>query len=217
VDEIRVLIADDQALFRGGLAMLLGVQPGIAVVGEAADGEEALRLAATSRPDVVLMDLRMPVLDGVAAIARLREQLPALPVVALTTFDDEATLLAALRAGAAGFLVKDVRAETLMEAIAAVARGESYLHSKVTAKVLAELRRLAEGKPAGGAEPLALSPRERDVLTELAAGASNKEIGKRLHLAEGTVKNHVTSLLAKLGASDRTQAALRAHELGLIG
>jgi len=217
VDEIRVLIADDQALFRGGLAMLLGVQPGIAVVGEAADGEEALRLAATSRPDVVLMDLRMPVLDGVAAIARLREQLPALPVVALTTFDDEATLLAALRAGAAGFLVKDVRAETLMEAIAAVARGESYLHSKVTAKVLAELRRLAEREPAAGAPPLALSPRERDVLTELAAGASNKEIGKRLHLAEGTVKNHVTSLLAKLGASDRTQAALRAHELGLIG
>lgn len=214
--EIRVLVADDQPLFRGGLAMLLSVQPGIAVVGEAADGDEALRLAAATRPDVVLMDLRMPVLDGVAAIARLREAAPGVPAIALTTFDDAPTLLAALRAGAAGFLVKDVRAETLLEAIMAVARGESYLSSSVTTTVLAELRRLAE-REAVPATPPELSAREREVLVALAAGDSNKEIGKRLHLAEGTVKNHVTSLLAKLGARDRAQAATRAHELGLLG
>ena len=214
---IRILIVDDQALFREGLRTLLSVQPDLAVVGEAANGEEALRLAATLRPMVVLMDLRMPVLDGVAATRRLRAEQPDCRVIVLTTFDDGEYVFEGLRAGAVGYLLKDAPSEKLFEAIRAAARGESFLQPSVAAKVIAEFTRLAEQarpRPQSLIEPL--SDRELEILRLVASGASNKEIAAALFIAEGTVKNHLTNILGKLGVRDRTQAALKAKDLGLI-
>jgi DNA-binding NarL/FixJ family response regulator len=214
---IRVLLADDQALFREGLHTLLSLHGDLEVVGEAANGEEALRQAATLRPDVVLMDLRMPILDGVTATRRLRAAQPAVRVIILTTFDDDEYVFDGLRAGAVGYLLKDAPSDKLVEAIRAVARGESFLQPSVTAKVVAEFARLGDrlrDQPEGLADPL--SDREIEILRLVAAGASNKEIAERLVIAEGTVKNHITNILGKLGARDRTQAALRARELGLV-
>jgi DNA-binding NarL/FixJ family response regulator len=213
---IRVVIADDQALFREGLRTLLSTRADVDVIGEAANGEEAVSLVERLQPDVVLMDLRMPVADGIVATARLRDRWPAIPVLVLTTFDDDASLFGALRAGAAGYLLKDVSSETLMAALTAAARGEAFLQSTVTGRVVAAFARLMES---GGARAealvLPLSPREREILSLLGTGASNKEIADRLCLAEGTVKNHVTNILTKLDVRDRTQAALRARQLGL--
>ncbi|MFD6066152.1 response regulator [Amycolatopsis lurida] len=211
---VRVLIVDDQALFREALATLLEVQPEIDVVGEAANGEEAVRLCAELRPDVALMDLRMPVLDGIAATARLRAEQPDVRVLALTTFDDDEDVFAALRAGAVGYLLKDVSSTRLVEALVAAQRGESVLQPSVAAKLVARVARL----PAEAPQPLAtpLSERELEVVRLLAGGRSNREIAKTLFLAEGTVKNLVTSVLSKLQVRDRTQAALRAKELGLF-
>jgi DNA-binding NarL/FixJ family response regulator len=217
VSAIKILIADDQSLFREGLRTLLSVQPGFEVVGEAANGEEALRLAAFLHPQVILMDVRMPVLDGVAATRRLHTAQPACRVIVLTTFDDDEYVFEALRAGAAGYLLKDVASDKLFEAIRATARGESFLQPSVASKVVAEFARLAQNAPARP-QPLPdpLSERELEILRRLAAGDSNKEIAALLVIAEGTVKNHVTSILAKMGVSDRTQAALKARELGLF-
>ncbi|NUT53417.1 MAG: response regulator transcription factor [Saccharothrix sp.] len=214
---VRVLIADDQALFREALATLLEVQPEIEVVGEAGDGEQAVRLCARLRPDVVLMDLRMPVLDGIAATDRLRVEQPGVRVLALTTFDDDEDVFAALRAGALGYLLKDVSSARLVEALVAARRGESVLQPSVAAKVVARIARLPreEDAPVPRPLPVPLSERERDVVRLLAEGRSNREIAGRLFLAEGTVKNLVTGVLAKLQVRDRTQAALRARELGL--
>ncbi|WP_410581051.1 response regulator [Amycolatopsis sp. lyj-108] len=213
---VRVLIVDDQALFREALATLLEVQPGIEVVGEAADGEQAVRLCAELRPDVALMDLRMPVLDGIAATARLRAEQPGVRVLALTTFDDDEDVFAALRAGAVGYLLKDVSSTRLVEALVAAERGESVLQPSVAAKLVARVARLPAETPR--AQPLVtpLSERELEVVRLLADGRSNREIAKTLFLAEGTVKNLVTSVLSKLQVRDRTQAALRARELGLF-
>ncbi len=212
---VRLLLVDDQTLFRAGLRTLLSTRDEVAVVGEAGDGQQALRVAAEVRPDVVLMDLKMPVLDGVAATRRLRVQLPTCRVVALTTFEDDALVFEVLRAGAVGYLLKDAPVARLIEAILAAARGESVLQPSVATKVIAELSRLASA-PAPDASPLArLSERERDVLRLIARGAANKEIAAALYVTEGTIKNHVTSILAKLEVDDRTQAALRARELGL--
>jgi len=215
---IRVLLVDDQALFREGLRTLLGMQPELVVVGEAANGEEALRLAARLDPQVVLMDLRMPVLDGVTATRRLHEAQPDCRVIVLTTFDDDEYVFEGLRAGAVGYLLKDVPSEKLVEAIRAAAGGESFLQPSVAAKVVAEFARLAEQASAKPAPTLAepLSERELEVLRLVARGASNKEIAGALFIAEGTVKNHLTSILGKLGARDRTQALLKAQELGLV-
>ncbi|MEJ3749135.1 response regulator transcription factor [Actinomycetes bacterium KLBMP 9797] len=215
---VRVLLVDDQALFREALATLLGVRADVTVVGEAANGDEALRAAAELRPDVVLMDLRMPVLDGIAATRRLRVEQPAVRVIALTTFDDDHEVFAALRAGAVGYLLKDVSSERLVEAILAAARDESVLQPSVAAKVVARFARLPADDDAPAPQPLVvpLSDRELDVLRLLADGRTNREIAAALFLAEGTVKNHVTNVLAKLGARDRTQAALRARALGLL-
>ncbi|SFW81285.1 response regulator [Amycolatopsis australiensis] len=214
---VRVLLVDDQALFREALATLLATNDGIEVVGEAGDGDEALRRAAALAPDVVLMDLRMPVLDGVAATRRLRLEHPGVRVIALTTFDDDEDVFAALRAGAVGYLLKDVSSARLVEAVVAAARGESVLQPSVAAKVVARFVQLPDA-PGPRPQPLVvpLSERELDVLRLLADGRSNREIAAKLFLAEGTVKNHVTNVLGKLGARDRTQAALRARDLGLF-
>ncbi|WIX91796.1 response regulator transcription factor [Amycolatopsis sp. DG1A-15b] len=214
---VRVLLVDDQALFREALATLLATHDGIAVVGEAGNGADALREAASLAPDVVLMDLRMPVLDGVAATRRLRVEHPGTRVIALTTFDDDEDVFAALRAGAVGYLLKDVSSARLVEAVLAAARGESVLQPSVAAKVLARFAQLPDA-PEPRPQPLVvpLSERELDVLRLLADGRSNREIAAALFLAEGTVKNHVTNVLGKLGARDRTQAALRARDLGLL-
>jgi DNA-binding NarL/FixJ family response regulator len=211
---IRLLVVDDQALFREGLLTLLSSQPDLHVVGEAGDGEEALREAARLGPDVVLMDLRMPLLDGVAATRRLRAVQPGCRVIALTTFDDDEYVFEALRAGAAGYLLKDVSSRKLFEAIRAAACGESFLQPSIAAKVVAEFARLSVPAPAPLVEPL--SEREHQVLRLVAAGATNREIAAQLCITPGTVKNHVTSILGKLGVSDRTQAALRAQEMGLL-
>lgn len=214
---VRVLLVDDQTLFRAGLRTLLSTRSEIEVVGDAENGQVALERAAATRPDVVLMDLKMPVLDGVAATRKLRVQLPQCQVVALTTFEDDELVFECLRAGAVGYLLKDAPTDKLVEAVLAAARGESVLQPSVASKVLAELSRLG-GERAPATEPAELaklSGRERDVLRLIARGASNKEIATALFLAEGTVKNHVTNILAKLEVDDRTQAALRARELGL--
>ena len=213
---VRVLLVDDQALFREALAVLLGVRADIEVVGEAADGAEALHRAAELAPDVVLMDLHMPVLNGIAATRRMRVEHPDVRVIALTTFDDDEEVFAALRAGAVGYLLKDVSSARLVEAVLAAARGESVLQPSVAAKVVARFAQLPDAPPPPQPLVVPLSERELAVLRLLADGESNREIAATLFLAEGTVKNHVTNVLAKLGARDRTQAALRARGLGLI-
>lgn len=214
---IRILLADDQALFREGLNTLLSVQEGFEVVGEANNGEEVLRMAAQTGPDVVLMDMRMPVMNGAIATRRLRESFPDCRVIALTTFDDDEYVFDALRAGAVGYLLKDVSSEKLFEAIRTAARGEYFLQPSITAKVISEFARLTPAKKAETV-PLAdpLSSRELEVLSLVATGANNKEIAATLFIAEGTVKNHLTSILAKLQARDRMQAAIKAKDLGLI-
>lgn len=216
MSRIRLLLVDDQALFREGLRTLLELRGDLEVVGEATNGEEALFMAARLRPHVVLMDLRMPVLDGVEATRRLHESHPECKVIALTTFDDDETVFDGLRAGAVGYLLKDVPSDTLVEAIRATARGESFLQPSVARKVVAEFTRLSNRSAAQAALDEPLSEREREILVLLAGGLSNKEIAGRLFLAEGTVKNHITNILGKLEVRDRTQAALKARELGLI-
>ncbi|GAA4539751.1 response regulator transcription factor [Pseudonocardia xishanensis] len=216
---VRVLVVDDQALFREALRTLLDAQPEITVAGEAGDGAEALRRGAELAPDVVLMDLRMPVLDGVGAIRRFRVEQPAVRLIALTTFDDDEDVFAALRAGALGYLLKDVPSARLVEAVLAAARGESVLQPSVAAKVVARVAQLPDPVPSPRPQPLVdpLSERELQVLRLLARGLSNREIAGELFLAAGTVKNHVTNVLVKLAVRDRTQAALRAHALDLLG
>ena len=215
---IRVLLVDDQALFREGLETLLSVHKDIQVVGQASNGQEAVAVAAKVHPDVVLMDVRMPILDGVRATRLLKETLPQCKVIVLTTFDDDEYIFDALRTGAAGYLLKDVASARLVEAIRATARGESILEPSVAAKVIAEFTRVSSLVPAAQMEQLVepLSERELEILALIARGASNKEIASQLFIAEGTVKNHVTHILGKLGVRDRTQAALRARELGLL-
>jgi len=214
---ITILLVDDQALFREGLRTLLSVQPDFEVIGEAANGEEALHEASKKRPVVVLMDLQMPVLDGVAATRQLRSAQPDSRVIVLTTFDDDDYVFEGLRAGAVGYLLKDAPSEKLVEAIRAAARGESFLQPSVASKVIAEFTRLTDKQiqhHPSLVEPL--SSRELEILSLIAKGDSNKEIAAALLIAEGTVKNHVTNILGKLAVRDRTQAALKGVELGLI-
>jgi DNA-binding NarL/FixJ family response regulator len=215
---IRVLLVDDQALFREGLETLLSVHEDLQVVGEASNGQEALKVAANVQPDVVLMDVRMPIMDGVRATRHMKEALPQCRVIVLTTFDDDEYIFDALRAGAVGYLLKDVASAQLVEAIRAAARGESILEPSVAAKVIAEFTRVSRLVPSAKMKQLVdpLSERELEILGWIARGASNKEIADQLFIAEGTVKNHMTNILGKLGVHDRTQAALKARELGLL-
>ncbi len=215
--KIRVLLVDDQALFREGLRTLLSVWDDVEVVGEAANGAEAVTAAAQLKPDVILMDLRMPVLDGAAATRRICAQNPACRVIVLTTFDDDEHIFDGLRAGAVGYLLKDAPSAKLVEAIRTTARGESFLQPSVAAKVVAEFSRISQSpvsSPQSLIEPL--SERELEVLKLVGDGRSNKEIAASLFIAEGTVKNHLTNILGKLGVRGRTQAALKAKELNLL-
>ena len=205
---IRILVADDHAVVRQGLRTLLELQEDMAVVAEAADGEEAVGLAAELRPDVALVDLVMPRRDGVETIRRLAEVSPGTRAIVLTSFLDEDSLLPAIRAGAAGYLLKDVEPAELVRAIRAAHAGEALLSPAVTARLL---ERVARAEP----EPLPLTGREQEVLALVARGLSNKAIARELGLAEKTAKNHVSNILAKLGVDDRTQAALYAVRAGL--
>lgn len=215
MNQITILLADDQPLFREGLNTLLSIHSDFKVVGQAGNGIEVLRLARSLRPAVILMDLQMPVLDGVETTRRLHEELPDCTVIVLTTFDDDEMVFDALRAGAIGYLLKDAPSEKLCEAIRGASRGESFLQPSVAAKVVAEFARL---KKTNASSPLieSLSEREREVLRLISRGCSNREIADALFLAEGTVKNHVTNILGKLGVRDRTQAALKAKENHLL-
>lgn len=216
--KLRLMLVDDQSLFREALRTLLALQEDFEIVAEAENGERALELAKKHRPDVVLMDLRMPVMGGVEATRRMAQAAPAARVVVLTTFDEDGEIFEAMRAGALGYLLKACSAEKLCESVRAAAKGTSVLEPSVAAKMMAELNRLSAREGRRPAQPLAdpLSERELAVLRLLADGCSNKEIGSRLNITEGTVKNHMTNVLGKLGVLDRTQAALRAREMGLI-
>jgi DNA-binding NarL/FixJ family response regulator len=206
---IRVLVADDQRVVREGLVLLLELLGGIEVVGAAADGEQAMALAADLRPDVVLMDLRMPRLDGVAATRRLRERDPGVRVIALTTYDDEHSVMEAVRAGARGYLTKDARAEEIRQALEAVVRGEAAIDPAVQHHLLDAL---ATGAPAtAGTLPDGLTPREAEVLSLIAEGLSNAEIAHRLVVSEATVKSHINHLFTKIGVRDRAQAVTYAY------
>ena len=215
---ISVMLVDDQELFRDGLRAVLSVQSSVQVVAEAANGREAVAAAKRLEPQVVLMDLRMPVMNGVEATRAIRTALPACQVIVLTTFDDDEQVFDALRAGALGYLLKDSPPARLVEAIRAAARGESFLQPSIAAKVLAEFNRLSPKRQPADSLALweKLSGREIEVLRWLAEGKSNKEIANVLNLAEGTVKNHLSNIFGKLGVLDRTQAALMARDLRLI-
>jgi len=214
---IRVLIVDDQALFREGLETLLSVHKDIQVVGQAGDGQEAVDLALKLRPDVILMDIQMPVLNGVGATRRLKQSLLDCRVIALTTFDDKETVFDALRAGAVGYLLKDVGSAELAESIRVTARGESILEPSVAAKVVAEFSRVSSPITATNSEilPEPLSAREIEVLRLVTSGLSNREIAEELFISAGTAKTHIHHLCGKLGVRNRTEAAMKAKELGL--
>jgi DNA-binding NarL/FixJ family response regulator len=215
---IRVMLVDDQALFREGLETLLSVHEDIQVVGQAGDGQECVEIANKVRPDVVLMDIRMPIMDGVRATRLLKDAQPQCKVIVLTTFDDDEYIFDALRMGAVGYLLKDVASAQLVEAIRAAARGESILEPSVAAKVITEFKRVSSMVPPVQMEGLVepLSERELEILGLIARGASNKEVAKQLFIAEGTVKNHMTNILGKLSVRDRTQAVVKARDLGLV-
>jgi DNA-binding NarL/FixJ family response regulator len=211
---IRVLIADDQAVSRQGLRMILGSQPDIEVVGEAIDGLDALGQVERKRPDVVLMDIRMPRMDGLEATRRLREE-PDVQVIVITTFDLDEYVLEALRAGAVGFLVKDSTPERIIDAVRVVHRGDALIAPEVTRRLLEQFTAAA---PSRAGDPVLdeLTPRERDVLLGIAAGRSNAAIAAALDLEESTVKKYVVRMLAKLGLASRVQAVIFAYETGLV-
>jgi DNA-binding NarL/FixJ family response regulator len=212
---IRVAVVDDQALVRGGFSMILAAQPDIDVVGEAADGRAGVELCRETKPDIVLMDIRMPELDGLEATRRVLLASPETRVLMLTTFGEDGFVWQAMNAGASGFLLKDVPPEDLVSAVRTIHRGESLLAPSITRRLIQEFAR----RPQPGAVPeeaADLTEREREVLRLMARGLANAEIARRLVLGETTVKTHVTRILAKLGVRDRVQAVVFAYETGLV-
>ncbi len=205
---IRIVIADDHSVVRQGLRMFLNLDPELEVVGEAADGAEALRLARQLQPDVVVMDLLMPVMDGIAATSAIRHELPDTEVLALTSVLEDASVVGAIRAGAIGYLLKDTQAEALCQAIKAAAAGQVQLTPRAAARLMQVV--------STPESPEALTERETEVLRLLAQGQSNKQIARSLHIAEKTVKTHVSNILSKLGVQSRTQATLYAVRIGLV-
>ena len=214
---IRVLLVDDQALFREGLDTLLSVHKDIQVIGQAVNGQEAVELAVKLCPDVILMDMQMPILNGVGATRRLKAVLPDCRVIVLTTFDEKETIFDALRGGAVGYLLKDVGSAQLADSIRRTASGDSILDPSVAAKVVAEFSRVSSMVKAINAEvlPEPLSEREIEVLRLVMVGMSNQEIAERLFISEGTAKTHIHNVYGKLGVHNRTEAAMRARELNL--
>lgn len=212
---IRLCLVEDQTIVRQGLRGLLALDPEFVVVAEASDGEEALEVIERERPDVVLLDLRMPRLDGVGVLRQLRERGHDVPALILTTFDDDEKLFEAIRAGAKGWLLKDISLERLSQAIRTVAAGGTCIEPVITERIL---RALEKSNVAFDAAELPgdLTERERTILRMLAGGYSNREIGELLQISEGTAKNHISSVLSKLGVRDRTRAVLKAIDLGLI-
>ncbi|GGL36434.1 response regulator transcription factor [Planomonospora parontospora] len=214
---ITILVADDHAVVRTGFRMILGFQPDMSVVGEAADGAQAVRLSRELRPEVVLMDVHMPGTDGVAATREITEALPGTRVLGLSTFDLDEYVVAMLRAGAAGFLPKDVSPEELVEGVRTVHRGEAAVAPRLLTRLIGTFVRAPRPRPAPATGALAsLTDREREVLVLIAGGYANGEIAERLAVSPSTVKNHVTSLFAKIGARDRAQAVIAAYEAGLV-
>ncbi|WP_018656367.1 response regulator [Actinomadura flavalba] len=212
---IRVLLADDETMIRAGVRAILAGDPGIEITAEAADGAEAVRLAHAHRIDVALLDIRMPVMDGLTAAAELRRTVPRTRVLILTTFGEDDNITRALTGGADGFLLKSGDPRELLTGVHAVADGAAYLSPRVAHRVLTTLGTLRSG--AGARDRIAaLTPRERDVLALLGAGLSNAEIARRLHLVEGTVKSYVSTILTRLDVRNRVQAAVLAHDAGLV-
>jgi two-component system, NarL family, response regulator LiaR len=205
---IRILLVDDHSVVRQGLRMFLGLDPELEVIGEAQDGAEALRMARELKPDVVLMDLLMPVMDGISATTAIRREMPDVEVLALTSVLEDASVVGAVRAGAIGYLLKDTQADELRRAIKAAAAGQVQLSPKAAARLMREVR--------APESPEALTDRETEVLRLLAQGQSNKEIAQTLNIGEKTVKTHVSNVLGKLGVQSRTQAALYAVRIGLV-
>jgi len=230
---VRVLLADDQQLIREGLAIILGNQPGIEVVGQAADGHQATDLAATSHPDVILMDIRMPVMDGIEATRRIKSAYPAVQILILTTYNEDELIFEGIRAGASGYLLKDITRDRLIAAIRRAVQGEAQIDPAVASQVLAEFQRMADAlrRRADEVGPVTqnasqteaelpsvedLTPREEAILRLLTEGLTNAGIADRLHLSEGTVKNYVSEILGKLQANDRTHAVVLALRRGLL-
>jgi DNA-binding NarL/FixJ family response regulator len=214
---IRVVVADDQTAVREGLALLLDLLDDVTVVGAARDGDEAVALVATHAPDVVLMDLRMPGCDGVRATARIRADHPGTQVVVLTTYAEDADILAALRAGALGYLTKDADRNQIAQAVRGAAAGQSVLDPQVQRRLLEAATAAPAAPPAGAELPDGLTAREGEVLALIAEGLSNREIAKRLYVSEATVKSHINRLFAKTGVRDRAQAVNYAYRHGLAG
>jgi len=221
--KIRVLLADDQPLIREGLAIILDTQPDISVVGQAADGREAIDLAIKLAPDVILMDIKMPHVDGITAIKEIKKHLAQTKIVILTTYGDDELVFEGIRVGAAGYLLKDITRAGLIEAVRGAARGEAQIDKAVATQVLAEFQRMANviqrrtSPPAQDFPPLEeLTPREETILRLLAEGLTNAGIAEQLHLSEGTVKNYVSEILGKLQANDRTHAVVLAIRRGLL-
>ncbi|MCC6388500.1 MAG: response regulator transcription factor [Dehalococcoidia bacterium] len=206
---IRILLADDHSVVRQGLKMFLGLDEELEVIGEAENGAEALKMAHDLQPDVVLMDLLMPVMDGITAIGHIRKELPDVEVIALTSVLEDASVVGAVRAGAIGYLLKDTEADALRKAIRAAAQGQVQLSPQAAARLMREMRQPEQ-------QPEPLTERETDVLKLLAVGRANKEIARDLMIGEKTVKTHVSNILGKLGVQSRTQAALHAVRAGLV-
>jgi DNA-binding NarL/FixJ family response regulator len=213
---IRVMIADDQGMVRTGFSVFLGAQPDIEVVGEAADGAEAVRKAAELQPDVILMDVRMPVLDGLAATRQILRGSDGPKVLILTTFDLDDYVYEALRAGASGFLLKDASAQQLAEAVRVVARGDALLAPGITKRLISEFARLGGPRAPNRTSLAGLTDRETEVLIQVAHGLSNSEIAEQLVVSEQTVKTHLGRILSKLRLRDRAQAIVFAYETGLV-